>query len=117
MGHVFSEVTLRANGKSCRVNLRVDTGSTYTWVPEKTLHRLGIRPRRRVHFESISDARLTRWVGEATLEHQGIDATTIVVFGKKGDGKVLGVVALESLGLQVDPIHRTLRKTRAVLAL
>ncbi|MEM4311153.1 MAG: hypothetical protein QXX95_02050 [Nitrososphaerales archaeon] len=44
-------------------------------------------------------------------------ATRMVVFAERGDAEVLGVYALEGLGLKVDPITRQLRKVEALLAL
>ena len=39
----------------------------------------------------------------------------MIVFAEEGDAEVLGVYALE--GLEVDPMTRELRKSRAILAL
>ena len=36
----------------------------------------------------------------------GEKATTVVVFADEGDGKVLGVHALEGLGFEVDPVTK-----------
>jgi len=47
----------------------------------------------------------------------GEKATRIVVFAKEKDAEVLGVDALEGLGLEIDPITRQLRKSKAILAL
>jgi len=41
----------------------------------------------------------------------------VVVFAEDGDGKVLGVHALEGLRLEVDPSTGGLRKSEASLAL
>jgi len=43
-------------------------------------------------------------------------ATTVVVFAEDGDAEVLGVHAMEGLGLEVDPATRQLRKVEALLA-
>ena len=44
-------------------------------------------------------------------------ATTIVVFAEEKDYEVLGLHALEGLGLEVDPVTRQLRESEAILAL
>ena len=55
-------------------------------------------------------------MGEALIEAFGEKATTIVVFAEKNDARVLGVHALEGLGLRLDPTANKLKKVRAVLA-
>jgi predicted aspartyl protease len=51
------------------------------------------------------------------MEHMNEKATRMVVFADKGDAQVLGVDALEGLGLEVDPITKQLKKAEALLAL
>lgn len=48
---------------------------------------------------------------------KGEEATTIIVFAEEGDVEVLGIYALEGLGLEVDPATKELRKSEAILAL
>ncbi len=50
------------------------------------------------------------------IECEGLRGTTRIAFARPGDGSVLGLHALEGLGLEVDPTTRTLRKTEAFLA-
>jgi len=65
--------------------------------------------------------RVRQWrgrnVGEAVIECLGERATSIVVFAEKDDVEVMGVVALESLALEVDPITKQLKKSESLLAL
>jgi len=51
------------------------------------------------------------------MEYANERATRMVVFAHGGDAHVLGVDALEGLGLEVDPVTKELRKTEALLAL
>jgi len=51
------------------------------------------------------------------VECIGKKATTIVVFAKETDNEVLGLHALEGLGLEVDPVTKELRESEAILAL
>jgi hypothetical protein len=39
-----------------------------------------------------------------------------VVFGRRGDAPLLGVVTLEALGLSLDPLRRRLRPLRLMIA-
>jgi len=110
MGHVRVPVTLSGpSGRSETLTMLVDTGSTYTWVPQTVLASLGVAPLRPHRFQ-LGDGRIVeRQLGEAVAEVMGTRTTTIVVFALEGDATVLGVYALEGLALEVDPAHETLR--------
>ncbi|MCP8315744.1 MAG: retroviral-like aspartic protease family protein [archaeon] len=103
--------------KSEQVELLVDTGSTYTWVSNAMLKRLNVEAKTARKFKTIDGRLLERRVGEVIIECMREKATRMVVFAEKGDAEVLGVDALEGLGLEVDPITRQLRKAEALLAL
>ena len=119
LGHTSARVTLRSPdlSKAEQIELLVDTGSTYTWVSSAMLERLGVKTRTVRRFKTIDGRLLNRKIGEVIIEYMDEKATRIVVFAEKGDAEVLGVDALEGLGLEVDPITKQLRKSEALLAL
>lgn len=98
------------------IELLVDTGSTYSWVPRERLAKLEIKPKGSWEFKTIDGRVLKREIGEAVVECMGEQATTVVVFAEDTDEKVLGIHALEGLRLEVDPITKQLRKVKAILA-
>jgi len=100
-----------------QIELLVDTGSTYTWVSMDLLKRLNVEAKIDRKFKTIDGRLLERKVGEVLIEYMNEKATRMVVFADKGDAEVLGVDALEGLGLEVDPITKQLRKAEALLAL
>lgn len=119
MGHVHATVRIFGPGRR-RVHecsLLVDTGSTYTWVAAETLKKLGVKPVKRIPIETIEGRIIKRRIGEAQIECAGESATRIVVFASGTDGQVLGIDALEGLRLEIDPLKRRLKKTKAVLAM
>ncbi len=118
MGITHANVVLYSMDLTRKVScdLIVDTGSTLSWVPEEIAERVGIKPTE-IRMFQLADGRETdRPVGEAIMECEGIRGATRIVFARPGDGAVLGLHALEGLGLEVDPVTRTLRRTRAFLA-
>ena len=119
MGHTSVTITLCSPDftKTEQIELLVDTGSTYTWVSDDVLKRLGVQARTVRRFKTIDGRLLERRVGEVMMECMKERATRMVVFAEKGDAQVLGVDALEGLGLEVDPITKQLRKAEALLAL
>lgn len=95
----------------------VDTGSTLTWIPEELAVRLSIEPTGRALFETADGRTLERPIGDALVECTNSRGFVGIVFARPGDTPVLGVTALERLGLEVDPVRRVLRKADRYLAL
>ncbi|MCD6357773.1 MAG: hypothetical protein DRJ96_06410 [Thermoprotei archaeon] len=98
------------------LRLLVDTGSTYSWIPREILERLGVKATGRRRFKTISGAVVEREIGYVFVEYGGDIAPTMVVFGEKGDAAVFGLHGMESLGLEVDPTTRQIRRSEALLA-
>lgn len=119
MGHTYVKVVVHNPDLSrcTEVELLVDTGSTYTWIPQEKLNELGVKPVTARRFATIDGRRLERSIGEASIELMGERATSMVVFAQEKDAKVLGVHALEGLGLEVDPNTKAVRKAEALLAI
>ncbi|MFQ6086136.1 MAG: retroviral-like aspartic protease family protein [Candidatus Bathyarchaeia archaeon] len=119
MGHAYVKIRIYnlPLSKYEDVELLVDTGSTYTWVPTEVLNRLGIKREDSRNFRTIEGKVIERSVGMGFVECMDRRAPTVLVFAEEGDARVLGVHALEGLGLEVDPTTKELRKVRAVLAI
>ena len=120
LGHTVAKVRLYNPHDLSRcldLELLVDTGSMYTWIKRGRLERLGIRPMGRRRFRTMENRIIEREIGEAVIECLGRRATTIVVFAEERDNEVLGLHALEGLGLEVDPVTKQLREVEAILAL
>jgi len=97
--------------------LIVDAGSTYTWIRRERLESIGLRPSGTRRFRTIEGRTVEREIGEAVIECLGERATRVVVFAERDDVEVMGVEALEGLGLEVDPVTRQLRRSESMLAL
>jgi predicted aspartyl protease len=90
----------------------VDSGATYSAVPATVLKRLGIRPHRAETFSLADGSAVKRQVGSAEFSVAGRRGASTVIFGKRGDASLLGVVTLEDLGMVLDPLRRRLRPLR-----
>jgi predicted aspartyl protease len=84
------------------IEVMVDTGSEYNWVPSAVLEALGIARVRRDRFETADGRVLERDVGFAMIYAGDRSAAAAVVFGEPGDMTLLGAIGLESLNLRVD---------------
>ena len=66
--------------------LLVDTGSEFTWVPEKTLERIGVRREKKdVSFVLANGEQVTRSVGFGIIRFDKYFTIDEVVFGEPGD--------------------------------
>ena len=93
----------------------VDTGSTYTSIPENTLAQLGIEIREYRDFELADDRVVEYPVGYATIRLGEREIIALVVFAPRGTAPLLGATTLETAGLAVDPIHRRVVPVPALL--
>jgi len=120
MGHTVAKIKLYNpydRSRSIDIELLVDTGSTYTWIKREKLEEIGINPIDKRKFRTIYNRVVERKIGEAVAECLNRRATTIVVFAEGKDNEVLGLHALEGLGLEVDPVTKQLKEAEAILAL
>ncbi len=78
------------------------------------LEELDIRPLERRRFR-VFGGYIERDVGEVCIELMGRRRTVTVIFGESDDIIVLGITALEALGLEVDPVRGTLKEAELLL--
>ena len=116
MGHTTAKVRIHGEKGSTEIELLVDTGSTFSWVSGSVLDKLGIKPKEKKMFKTIEGKLVERDVAEAVIEYNKQLVTTIVVFAREKDQEVLGVYALEGLGLEIDPLKKAVKKVEAFLA-
>lgn len=88
-----------------------DSGALYSIVPKGVLKAIGVRPYATETFTLADGSTIKRDVGNVFLRINGRQAPSPVIFGERGDGLLLGVIALESLGLTIDPRTGKLRST------
>jgi predicted aspartyl protease len=95
----------------------VDTSSEYTWVPAKTLEKIGVqREKKDVLFVTANDQKITRSVGFAIIRLDKYFTIDEVVFAEEGDLALLGARTLEGLNLMVDPQRKKLVAAGPLLA-
>lgn len=87
----------------------VDTGSEYTWLPERTLAAAGVRvTKKEVAFVMANGAEVTRDIGYAYLRSSGFETVDEVVFARPGDLRLLGARTLEGFAAMVDAREKRL---------
>ncbi len=105
----------RSPDKTKEVELLVDTGAMYSMVPSKILQELGVEPEGTRTFTLASGEKIQRKVGGALYKLDGILGHATVIFGEERDKPLLGVTALEEMGLEVDPVTKKLKSTELYL--
>lgn len=74
----------------------VDTGSEYTWIPEKTLQKIGTEVEKKdLAFTMANGERITRRVGFAIIRVNKSFTIDEVVFAQPGDMTLLAARTLE----------------------
>lgn len=97
-----------------RADFVVDTGATDCVVAASELRRAGVEPVETMTYE-LADGTLHDYdVGLVTIEFMGSITAGRVVFGAEGIEPILGVTALESVGMIVDPVRKELRRVPAI---
>ena len=102
--------------RSAEIDLVVDSGAIYSVVPATLLRRIGVQPRKVETFDLADGSTVRRAIGDVYYEIDRSAGAAPVIFGRRGDTSLLGVVTLEALGLQLDPLRRTLRPLRLMIA-
>ena len=90
------------------VELWVDTGATYTWLPRDLLESLGYMPTFRRQFLLADGTVIERDLCWVPVRLNGEVQPTPCVFGDQGSEPLLGAMTLETFSLGVGPVNRKL---------
>ena len=115
MGITYIEGRVRGPLGEESVRLLVDSGATYTVLPEEIWRKIGLNPLRKHEFVLADGSVIKRKVSECYIALPQGEGHTPVVLGEKDDHPTLGVVTLEILGLVFNPFKRTLQPMRMLL--
>jgi clan AA aspartic protease len=92
----------------------VDTGATDSMAPADELERIGIAKEGKTSYE-LADGTVKEYpYGLVRIEFMGEITAGRVIFGEPGIEPLLGVTALESVGIMVDPANKTLQRLPAI---
>lgn len=92
----------------------VDTGAADSLVPRPHLEAIGLRPKGHRVYELANGDELKMEITTADIEFMGEIVGGTVLFGKPDTEPLLGVTALESVGIEVDPLNQRLKRLPAV---
>ncbi|MBI3048975.1 MAG: clan AA aspartic protease [Acidobacteria bacterium] len=92
----------------------VDTGAVDCLVPGARLRALGLKPRGQRVYQLADGSEVTLEITVAEIEFMGERVGATVIFGPDDAEPILGVTALESVGIEVDPRTQRLKRLPAV---
>ena len=92
----------------------VDTGATDSLVPRPHLEAIGLEPEGKRVYELADGSEIAADVAVAKIEFMGELVGGTVIFGDADAEPLLGVTALESVGIEVDPVNQRLKRLPAV---
>jgi clan AA aspartic protease len=117
MGLTHVSVALKVPGASngsYEAVFLVDTGATDSMAPASELAKAGIHPIGRTSYE-LADGSVREYrFGLAQIEFMGEVTAGRIIFGPDDAEPILGVTALESVGIIIDPANHTLKRLPAV---
>ena len=113
MGFVNLQVRIANIAERTRfadLEMLADSGALYSVVPAELLDRLGIVPTHTEQFELADGRVIARRIGAAHFTVKDRHGVANVIFGEPADSTLLGVVALEQLGLVIDPANGDVKR-------
>ena len=117
MGVTHVTVTVRNPSQPDRLYERlflVDTGAVDCLVPRKHLKEIGLLPKAKRTYELADGSEVKLDITTAEIEFMGDIVGSTIIFGADDAEPILGVTALESVGIEVDPCTQKLKRLPAV---
>jgi clan AA aspartic protease len=112
--HVTAQIrSIVPSKKTYEAEFLVDTGAIDCLAPSDALKRIGVKVEGKDVYELANGQTVEYPYGFVRITFMGSETVTRIIFGPKGVEPILGVVALESTGIGVDPVSRTLKRMSA----
>ena len=92
----------------------IDTGATDSLVPRPHLEAIGLEPEGKRVYELADGSEIAVDIAVAKIEFMGEFVGGTIIFGDADAEPLLGVTALESVGIEVDPVNQRLKRLPAV---
>ena len=90
------------------IEAMVDSGATYTTLPESLLRSLGVEPLSNRTFVIADGSQIQRGIGQTWIRLEGEEYISPVIFWADDGLPLLGAVTLEIFSLGIDPVNSRL---------
>ena len=112
--YVTIQVADRFRERYANIDALVNTGSSYSSLPESLLDELGIERETTRNFE-LADNRIVEYaLGETRVRIENREQTVPIMFAPDDTMPLVGATTLEILGLGIDPLAETLVPVNAL---
>jgi predicted aspartyl protease len=113
--HVTTKIeNLAKSGAAYEAEFLVDTGAIHCRVAREHLLAAGVQAEGKAVYELANGEPVEYEFGFARVSFFGDQTVSKVIFGPANSEPLLGVVALESVGVIVDPVSRSLKRLPAL---
>ena len=92
----------------------VDTGAVDCVVPRQHMEAIGLAPEGQREYTLADGSKIRMDIAVARVEFMGEIAGVTIAMGDESCEPLLGVTALESMGIEVDPHNQELNKLGAI---
>jgi clan AA aspartic protease len=103
---------LGASNGTYEEDFLVDTGATDCLAPAAKLRQIGVEPVGAMVYELADGTKHEYPFGLVEIRFMGEITAGRVIFGSDDAEPLLGITALESVGITIDPANRTLKPCR-----
>jgi clan AA aspartic protease len=92
----------------------VDTGATDCLVPRQHLEAIGLTPKGQRTYHLADGREIRVDITTADVEFMGETVGSTIIFAEGDVEPLLGVTAMESAGIEVDPLNQSLKRLPSV---
>ncbi len=117
MGLIYVDVTVQNPADPTRSwtgPFLVDTGAIDSLVPRPRLEEIGLEPKGQRAYELADGSEISLDVTIGQMKIMGEITGGVIIFGNADAEPLLGVTALESAGIEVDPQNQKLKKLPSI---
>ena len=117
MGATYVTATVRNPAEPHRTWQRlflVDTGATDSLVPRTCLEAIGLQPKGQRTYGLADGSEMSMDITVGQIEFMGEIVGATIVIGDADSEPLLGLTALESVGIEVDPRNQQLKRLPSV---
>lgn len=117
VGLTHVTVALKGLGNAAGIyeaDFLVDTGATDCLAPAGKLRQIEVQPVGTMMYEMADGSKHEYPFGLVEIRFMGEITAGRVIFGPEDVEPLLGVTALESVGITIDPANRTLKRLPAI---
>ena len=114
MGETVAKFKVFGARGSVELDALVDTGATFTKIPRSKAEDIGLETSYETEVELADGRLIPRKLGLAEIQIADVRRPVLLTVSSDGEKPIPGYTTLENLGFKVNPITRSLERTRPI---